>query len=637
MISKKLIFNKYDIICQILCIIYNKQMESVNMNTPTKATIKLITDVFDAHYEPCRKYHCESIHDIICKDEKLLNNQDILNYFMSRAHKHSKTCIKTYSFGTIVDKYISSNDITITHVNNANTQLVILYMLIMMHHDKPISSRIFARSINPHLYFDHVENTKKIGECIDLNSIYDIMGYNKLEKSEHYLFCYNFWNVIKKSSTNNELKNIPNHVTLFFKNIISLYFKSLKGKSKMNILCNMLNSSEDKESSIYELMKFMLANEYINPNDIDMDILQRRLHHDFLELFLDYKVPFEKKHLRILICSRVKNIRENAKKNAKSSNKINLQPVPKNICDLITKYNIDIDYDDVIHCCENSIIFPEEFVKGMKFDNEYYDLCIKHGVSYYDTNITGQVPYNAQILEDKCLTGVSIDELKNIIKKNNVKPTQVCMKNACLLKNNTAVIKYLLSCGLTIDTDCLANMMKHMKQTGDRFVIAKYLELNGKTKIETEAKQQTKKQTVKRQVKQKHNSESEDDDSEDDDDESEDEVESEDDVDSDDNDNNNNNVKNIVNLDDVPECNAKDKKKSSLFGEICSSLKSGGYVTASSFKKHLMSYILNNHLSNIEGNIKVDKLLSELSKLKQNDHVKKSDVNKLADLIFTKN
>jgi hypothetical protein len=122
----------------------------------------------------------------------------------------------------------------------------------------------------------------------------------------------------------------------------------------------------------------------------------------------------------------------------------------KDIINIFQKYNYIFTYNDAVLLLQHNVEIPSFENYNITIDDNFVNLCEIY--NYYPN-------YGKKINDIKAIklftnyNNLSI--IKSELSRLKFTPTQECLYNACELKTNTTIIKYLLSLGLKIDEKCL--------------------------------------------------------------------------------------------------------------------------------------------------------------------------------------
>ena len=557
--------------------------------------------------------------------------------FLSILENHDGQCLMSKHFKSLFHKLLndhSINDVNIDDIDKSLSYDLCLYLLCtLIEINKMIAIKLlstFISKINIKTFVkirnnsdinDSNMNESKLFTITETNAMTDtIMRYNKLQTAnfigktfrESVIFQKK---VLKMTKIIHKPEN--ESIMCFFSNALDTLNKkgaslndrlcrTFLGKLIQEVKCN--NDDTDKTDNVdntdnniilYDIVEYILKNKYATYDSFEHSVYKNSKYR-IAEIFLKHGMKFKKEYFDIIISNEAKN---NKAKNIKHA------VLSSDVLEFISNCNIDIDYSYILYACEHDLIFPNEYIKGIAFDSEYLRICSANGCEYYDKKIIGNVAnYDMKKFEDMCYSSRNAKKIKSTIDEHNIKPTMKCLERACY--GSIDVVLCLLSYGLNIDAECMKIIIaEHCSDDRVAFILEEYCKHIEQNNNNINININT--------LNENHLNENNDDD---------------------DNNNDYDNYENVITHDFpiLPDCDDKKKKKVTLFHPICSSLKNNGYVTLSSFKKHMLSYITDNNLHIGNNFILINDALSKLSGINQNNFINKNDVNNLAISIFTK-
>jgi len=130
--------------------------------------------------------------------------------------------------------------------------------------------------------------------------------------------------------------------------------------------------------------------------------------------------------------------------------------VSNGIIEDLTNHGLPITLDDVKLLAKHKIdIDIEKF--GIKPDNELINICIdKKFKPEYLEGYVGSLE-NLHYLFTKA---TKLSQVRPMIKNSGLKCDNVCLQNACTIKSNAVIIKFLLNQGIKPDMTCIKNILK---------------------------------------------------------------------------------------------------------------------------------------------------------------------------------
>lgn len=151
------------------------------------------------------------------------------------------------------------------------------------------------------------------------------------------------------------------------------------------------------------------------------------------------------------------------------------------IIDIFIYNGYQLTYDNLLKATSCSIVINNIEQFQFKLDNRFYDLCFDYNFypSYYDQQ------NNLNILIKECKRAGNLTNIRKIILKDKISPNQECLENACLVKNNHSVIKFLIeTCNLKPNNKCLQNIMLLNTSKPLTYFINSYINCHPETLID---------------------------------------------------------------------------------------------------------------------------------------------------------
>ena len=151
------------------------------------------------------------------------------------------------------------------------------------------------------------------------------------------------------------------------------------------------------------------------------------------------------------------------------------------IIDIFIYNGYQLTYDNLLKATSCSIVINNIEQFQFKLDNRFYDLCFDYNFypSYYDQQ------NNLNILIKECKRAGNLTNIRKIILKDKISPNQECLENACLVKNNHSVIKFLIeTCNLKPNNKCLQNIMLLNTSKPLTYFINSYINCHPETPID---------------------------------------------------------------------------------------------------------------------------------------------------------
>ena len=412
----------------------------------------------------------------IRNDKDYFNDNTVLVHIIKNAHLLTSTTIKSSTFRGLMQKFLKKFTLTQNMMSDVY-HISIMCFDILISLNKTILSKTFLHFINIQ---EGTERKILAPGCLQCRShslcrtcfIKDtlkIIEFGKLKYSKSYLSsCF----LLTKLYVTREPEN--DYLFDFFKNTLDSFFGEKPDNDTVHgSLSKFLKYYfDDNQSIYYNLMKYIIDKNYyiFNTHDVlrkskltTKKIIEYIPYH-LINLLIDNRVIFNKEHFHSII--------------QKSDIRNKICTIPNELLNLLDNNGIIIDYDDVLLCCEKNIIFPEQYINHIKFDERYHNLCVQKSTCFYKDTITGKIPYDIALLEDKCKHKTTVKDLKHIVKTFKIKPTQKCLENACNLNNSKAVINYLMSFDLVINKECVQNMLQTSHNDDINKIIQNFIDHN---------------------------------------------------------------------------------------------------------------------------------------------------------------
>lgn len=389
------------------------------------------------------------------------------------------------SLKTDLLNFITNNHICIFNISEKNFDKVFLDDLKFIENNgdkiKNFYKKIFVK--NSHNYYYYYEDYKKIQNSM---SIHNVLRYwsenNALADNNEIqnLFCIifkdqfkekgSYYNdpCIKEDKYKNIIEFIVNHITQ--ENLESFIIS--RWESFYQILIKKLKEKNFKfnQGVLYKALKYFdYAKEFIDyllKNNLIIDskcleIVCEFGSYDALKYVLNYKIMPESIHFQKLFRSKKSEdtIVNRYYFNRNNNNNVDNDGFStegsgytKEKFELLSAHGYKLTRDDLIKSIETKCEIPNIEKYGLNLDQEILELCDNKDFfpSYEFTCISKDM----MTLRDMC-TKKSKVSINNFIKKHNLIPDNICMKNACKLKGNKSCIELLVEKGGKLTDDCL--------------------------------------------------------------------------------------------------------------------------------------------------------------------------------------
>jgi len=209
---------------------------------------------------------------------------------------------------------------------------------------------------------------------------------------------------------------------------------------------------------------------------------------DMMEFLLDNKIVPNNKCIPALFSKEIKSFIDLSNYNKFTVSKETPYSIKdsgsiKKLSDLVNiilKYNYNLEYNDLLFLTKNFIQINGIERYNIKFDSKFLEVCAEAG--FYPNYNHGINP-DIKCLQKECGKSGNITAIKDLIKKYKFKPDNICMQNACRIKANLPVIRYLQEQGAPVDEIAVRNITYATGNTSACFVIDNYIKyLENKSK-----------------------------------------------------------------------------------------------------------------------------------------------------------
>ena len=165
------------------------------------------------------------------------------------------------------------------------------------------------------------------------------------------------------------------------------------------------------------------------------------------------------------------------------------------IIDMFMSCNYKITYDDIVKLAEFGFYINNFEKQNIKLDISFFDACLKS--QYFPPYQMSNIKFSEEKFQKVFLDSPTLNFVKQIVKyqkpdikctqnacalkdnnvvikflilKQNIKPDIICLQNACMLKKNDAIIKFLILQNIKPDSQCVFNHAK-MHNSTTTFII----------------------------------------------------------------------------------------------------------------------------------------------------------------------
>lgn len=286
------------------------------------------------------------------------------------------------------------------------------------------------------------DNFIYVVHCNDDNNTNNINNINNTINKQ-------LFELIKNKETNNDIL-----ATLFLsrsKIVQEWLYKLIKTKPELikeEHLYNSIKSYPESTKVINEIIKLGF-----NIDSICLEIACECCSLETIEYVINYRIKVTRIHFEKLIQSTEIIIKRSG--NSFKIKKIN--GYSKDKMNLLFLYGYEPTYDDIKFSIKNKVELPNLDRFKIRLDTIIANYCHQYNFyPNYDFEKTDEKLYELQSLCNK----KKLNKIKNYIEKQNIGPDQMCIKNACGIKNNFEMINYLIDQGCYIDDDCYMQVCK---------------------------------------------------------------------------------------------------------------------------------------------------------------------------------
>ena len=224
-------------------------------------------------------------------------------------------------------------------------------------------------------------------------------------------------------------------------------YKKYLSKESLYSACKLLPESSD-------LVEMIIKNGF----QIDskcLDVVCEWCDENAIQYVLEYKIPAEKQHFRLVVESKKYYPEKNSHgRKIGASYKRNGFNMAK--AELLFRSGYRMDREDIVYTINQRVEISDIERFGISLDNEIYDICHKN--KFYPKYKFDLV--NREMLElQKLCNGRALTKIKKFIETNDIKPDDKCLEIACTLPRNYEIISYLIDQGCNMDISCVKNFM----------------------------------------------------------------------------------------------------------------------------------------------------------------------------------
>lgn len=123
------------------------------------------------------------------------------------------------------------------------------------------------------------------------------------------------------------------------------------------------------------------------------------------------------------------------------------------IIDILINSGLQITLDDVKFMASNKI---EVFNFDFEIDEELVDICIENK---FKPKYLSKYNFTQKTIQNIFLKYNKVFQIKDLIGSRKVNYDTTCLKNACSIRNNSSVIRFLLKKGVVPDLECLKTVV----------------------------------------------------------------------------------------------------------------------------------------------------------------------------------
>ncbi|ARF09159.1 SWIB/MDM2 domain protein [Catovirus CTV1] len=139
-------------------------------------------------------------------------------------------------------------------------------------------------------------------------------------------------------------------------------------------------------------------------------------------------------------------------RNRKKTN--NPNPLKTELIEVLVLYGFKLTYENLLLATQHHVYINNIEQFDIKFDEKFLEKCSEFSF-YPNYNIKNLKP-NVVCLENECLKMGNIKTITKIV-ESGITPTTKALQNACTFTKNNVVIKYLIDKGAKVDIKCIKN------------------------------------------------------------------------------------------------------------------------------------------------------------------------------------
>jgi hypothetical protein len=151
------------------------------------------------------------------------------------------------------------------------------------------------------------------------------------------------------------------------------------------------------------------------------------------------------------------------------------QPKDK-LIELLLNFGYVPTYDDVLFATSKFVVVHEIEKYGIELDDKFFTVCIKN--NFYP--FTYDKEHATQIcLQLECCKRGTLTKIKELIKIGKLKFDYTCLKNACNIRNNLPIIRYILdNSDLKLNYELAQIILDLSGNMTTKYVVEKVFDLN---------------------------------------------------------------------------------------------------------------------------------------------------------------
>jgi hypothetical protein len=332
-----------------------------------------------------------------------------------------------------------------------------------------------------------------------------------LENNDIYLLLFNFFKYTDATLTSNHIYNI-----LYSPYAVKIFTQYVETGKRFNIECtktfiNLINNYEETDLPIINFI------ESYDVFDADISIIEQACKNNLLKFVL-HQINKKIKLSQICLYNAIKNnnielakitllsgcnidyqclifacetlnydtilfvINNNITPDKKCfdaiiSSEIESQKVVKSkpnktkLIDLLIEFGYKVTYDDLVMATNAHVVINNLKNLNIQINDDFLKVCSKAGFYVYDDIIKPTITD----LELACEKPNNLKCIKQLI-SSGLKPNMKCLRNACSLKANLGVIKFIENKGnIKPDAICLKNIANASGNAGMNYIVDEFI------------------------------------------------------------------------------------------------------------------------------------------------------------------